>query len=107
VVQTTGKNLEIVKKFKERAARLVDVQRMIFFGSRSKGAFNEDSDFDLIIVSKDFEDRPFFERPAALHLSWEEEYPLELICYTPDELKKKLQNPYSIASEAVKAGISV
>lgn len=105
--QTTIKNIEIVKKFKKKAEKFISLQKMIFFGSRSAGTFHRDSDFDLIIVSKDFENKPFFERPLPLYLTWREEYPLELICYTPKELKQKLQNPYSIAAEAMKTGISI
>jgi len=107
MVQTAIKNLEIVKKYKKRTEKLVSLQKMIFFGSRAKGTFHEDSDFDLILVSKDFEEQPFYKRPVPLYLTWKEDYPLELICYTPEELKKKLQNPFSIATEALKTGISV
>lgn len=107
MVQTTNKNIDVVKKFKKKTEKIVDLQKLIFFGSRAKGTFNEDSDFDLILVSKDFEDQPFYKRPVQLYINWKEEYPLELICYTPQELKKKLKNPFSIAFEALKTGISI
>lgn len=100
-------NLPIVKKFKQKAEKIVKMNRMIFFGSRAKGNFSEESDFDLLIVSNEFEQKPFYKRPIELYAAWKEKYPLELICYTEKEFKEKKANPYSIASQATKTGISI
>ncbi|MEI7961292.1 MAG: nucleotidyltransferase domain-containing protein [archaeon] len=107
MVQTTNKNLEIVKNFKKKAEKIINLQKLVFFGSRAKGIFSEESDFDLLLVSKDFENQPFYKRPVELYLNWKEAYPLELMCYTPEELKRKSQNPLSLVSEALKTGITI
>lgn len=106
MVQTKNKNLEVVKKYSKRLQKSFDIDLFIFFGSRARGNFNEDSDFDLIIVSKDFEDRPWHKRPIKAYLKWTENYPLEILCYTPKEfetMKKKSR----IIQEAVKEGIEI
>lgn len=100
-------NLPIAKKFRQKVQTIVKLDRMILFGSRAKGNFNEESDFDLIIVSSDFEQKPFYKRALKLYAAWKEKYALELICYTKKEFDQKKANPYSIAAEAAKTGISI
>ena len=100
-------NIPIVKKFRRKAGKIVKINRMIFFGSRAKGNFSEESDFDLLVVSNEFEQKPFYKRPIELYAAWKENYPLELICYTEKEFSQKKANPYSIAAQAAKTGISI
>ena len=45
------KDLEIVKKFKEKLSKKFPIIKMILFGSRASGKVHEWSDFDIIIVS--------------------------------------------------------
>jgi len=106
MVQKTDKNLAIARKFKKKAEKLVKMNKLIFFGSRVKGTFGRYSDFDLLIVSKDFEGIPWYRRPGKFYTAWKEDYPLEMLCYTPDEFRKKQKTP-GIISEAVKTGIEI
>src|SRR3989344_4783109 len=103
MVQTTDNNLKIVKKFK-RNLRKFGVERLIFFGSRVRGDFNQESDFDIIAISKKFKEIKWYERPLNLYLNWKEDYPLEIICYTPEEFER-LKKKIGIVREAVKEGI--
>jgi predicted nucleotidyltransferase len=107
MVQQTNMNLSIVKKFKQKVDKIVKMNKMILFGSRAKGNFSEESDFDLLIVSNEFEQKPFYKRAIELYAAWKEKYPLELICYTEEEFEQKKTNPYSIASQANKTGIHI
>ncbi|HLD59251.1 MAG TPA: nucleotidyltransferase domain-containing protein [archaeon] len=107
MVQKTNKNIGIAKKFKQNASKLIKIEKIILFGSRAKGNFSEESDFDLMVVSNNFAKKPFYKRPIELYSKWKLDYPLELICYTEEELKQKLKNPYSTASQAIKTGISI
>lgn len=106
-MQQTNMNLSLVKKFKQKAGKIVKINKMILFGSRAKGNFSEESDFDLLIVSNEFEQKPFHKRAIELYAAWGEKYPLELICYTEKEFKQKKANPYSIAATAAKTGINI
>ncbi|MFH0955060.1 MAG: nucleotidyltransferase domain-containing protein [Candidatus Micrarchaeota archaeon] len=107
MVQKTNLNLAIVKKFRQKIAKIVDIREMLFFGSRAQGNFREDSDFDLIVVSKDFEQKPFYKRSIALYAAWKEQYPLELLCYTEKEFREKKDNFYGIIAKAAKTGIRI
>ncbi len=79
---------------------------MIIFGSRVRGDHLRYSDFDVIIVSEDFERKKFVERPAGLYEFWPYDEPLELLCYTPEEFERKVKQIGTIQI-AVKEGLEV
>lgn len=56
----------------------------MLFGSRAKGDYLEDSDVDLLVVSQDFEGKPFYERILAIERELRGE--AEVFCYTPSEV---------------------
>jgi len=98
-------NLEI-KKFVEKVKKAIKVEKVILFGSRARGDYLEDSDFDLIIVSRDFEGISFYERMDRLILLWDSPLGLEVLCYTPEEFEKKSRQ-IGIVAEAVKEGVEL
>lgn len=108
MVQKTNNNLKLVRTFKKILAGKggTKLERIILFGSRAKGTFGRYSDFDLMLISRDFEGVPWYKRAAKLYLFWKEDYPIELLCYTPEEIARKKDRP-GIVSEALKTGISV
>lgn len=68
----------------------VHVETVILYGSQAQGTAREDSDVDLVVISPDlarfdFPERLGFLSRATLHVP----APLEVIGYTPDELKGK------------------
>jgi predicted nucleotidyltransferase len=106
MVQKSDKNLELVRDFKKRLEKDIKVDKVILFGSRVKGTFNQYSDFDLLVISKSFKGIPWYKRPVKIYMMWKEDYPLEVLCFTPEEVKKRM-NRLGIVSEAMKEGIAV
>lgn len=106
MVQGANKNIALVKKFKRNINKSIKVDKLILYGSRAKGNFHRYSDFDLLIVSPDFKGIPWYKRPAKFYLMWKEDYPLEILCYTPDEFEARKNEP-TIVREAVRGGIEV
>ncbi len=106
MVQRANKNIRLVQKFKKNINRSVKVDKLILFGSRAKGSFSRYSDFDLLIVSPDFKGVPWYKRPTKFYLMWKEDYPLEILCYTPEEIRKRMEK-INIVSEAFKKGIEI
>ncbi|MFW0860170.1 MAG: nucleotidyltransferase domain-containing protein [Dehalococcoidia bacterium] len=51
---------DILRELVERKG--IDLERIVVFGSRAKGIYREDSDIDIIVVSKAFENKDIFER---------------------------------------------
>lgn len=106
MVQRANKNIKLVQKFKRNINKSVKVDKIILFGSRAKNNYHRYSDFDLLIVSSDFRGIPWYKRPTKFYLMWNEDYPLEILCYTPEEIDRRI-NKIGIVSEAFKEGIEI
>lgn len=83
----------------------LSVEKIILFGSHAHGAATEESDIDVVIVSKDFRNKDIFER-ATLTMEAEVStikkfmIPLDIITMTPEELKRET----SLITEYAKNG---
>ena len=95
-----------IKKFKEKIDKKTRVEKLIIFGSFARGRMKKDSDIDLLIVGKNFRGKKFFERPVGLHKYWKLDYPVDFLCYTPEEFEKKSKQ-ITIVRNAVKEGIVI
>ena len=68
----------------------INVQKIVIFGSYAKGTQREDSDIDIIIVSRDFRNKSIFERVELTtgigrELVKKVEKPFDLLFYSDDE----------------------
>ena len=95
-----------LKEFKTAIRRKYGVEKMIFFGSRAAGASRKNSDVDLILVSKKFRGKSFLKRPLGLHFYWNLKYPVDFICYTPEEFEK-LRKRITIVRQALEEGVEI
>lgn len=78
----------------------------IIFGSRARGDYYSDSDYDLEIISNDFKNKSFVQRQNLVRNLVREvlpNSPIETICYTPEEYKKGLKGflPEKIEKEGI------
>jgi len=70
-----------------------EVEKVLIFGSFIKGNLREDSDIDIIVVSKDFRNKSIFER-AELTIGLDRELvkrlkkPFDIIYYSDEEWEK-------------------
>lgn len=94
-----------IKEFKNKLSKEKKIDEIIFFGSRVKGKHKKYSDIDLIIVSPEFRGIKTG-RAIGLHKYWKLNYPVDFLCYTPEEFKK-LKKQISIVSTALKEGITI
>jgi hypothetical protein len=99
-------HLNLLEKFKENLNKKIFVNKLILFGSRAWGKPQRYSDFDLIVVSKDFENKNFIKRGSQLFNYWNLNYPVDFICYTPEEFNK-LKKGVTIVSKAIREGIEI
>lgn len=96
-----------INDFVARVRKKYKIETAIFFGSKARGDHFKHSDYDIILVSPDFEKVFFSKRIANMYEFWKH-YPLEIepICYTPSEFRKKIKE-HGIVSSAVKEGIKI
>ena|SRR3989338_2150658 len=93
-------------QFKRTLRKEVDVSTMILFGSRAWGKPHRDSDVDLLIVSSMFRRRRLLKRGINLYQHWNLDYPVDFLCYTPEEFEKK-KKQIGIVRQAVEEGIEI
>jgi len=99
-------HINSLKEFKKNLSKLVFINKMILFGSRAYDTPKKWSDFDLIIVSKDFRNKISFRRSLGFYKYWNLDYPVDFLCYTPEEFNK-LRKQITIVKEAVENGIEI
>ena len=97
---------ERLREFKKIANKDLQIRKMILFGSRAKGKTGRDRDVDLLIVSPKFRKLDFFQRGARMYDYWDLNYPVDFLCYTPEEFNK-LKKQITIVREAIENGIEI
>ncbi|MBI3035238.1 nucleotidyltransferase domain-containing protein [Candidatus Woesearchaeota archaeon] len=95
-----------LKNFKKDVSGEFKISYMYLFGSRAAGKPHRYSDIDLIIVSPKFRGLDFFRRGAKMYDYWNLNYPVDFLCYTPEEFNK-LKKQTTIVGEAVKSGVKI
>lgn len=92
-----------LEKFKHDLLDVIPVNKMILFGSFASGNPHKYSDIDLIIVSKKFKGVKSYRRSLELYKFWNLEYPVDFLCYTPEEFNR-FKCMITIVREAIKKG---
>lgn len=95
-----------IESYLKRLGKKFKIEKSILFGSRARGDYLDNSDVDLIVVSKDFLGINFRKRMAEAIEDWNQDLDLEVICYTPKEFEKK-KKQIGIVKQAVKEGIEI
>ncbi len=92
-----------IRNFAKTLRKHFDIQKIVLFGSRARGDWLKASDYDLVIVSKEFEKMDFLRRPVEVLLKTKTYFATDLLCYTPQEFEKK-RKQIGIVSQAIKEG---
>jgi predicted nucleotidyltransferase len=82
-----------------------DPEKVILFGSRVKDNFNEDSDYDVLII-KDTKTRRLNRREEALKDIYLK-VPIDLLILTPDEIEYLKMNESEFLHEIFDQGIVI
>lgn len=86
---TTTQVISELKKLKKKFSKVFSIDKMFLFGSRARGEELLSSDVDVIVVSDDFCNVPFRERPDFFLDNWFLPVDLEVFCYSLEEFKRK------------------
>ena len=95
-----------LRNFKLRLSKRLPIDKIILFGSSSKGKTHKYSDVDLIIVSPKFKGIEFRYRQLGFYKYWKSDQPFDFLCYTPEEFDK-ISKQITIVKEAAKEGIEI
>lgn len=99
--------IEAVRFLGERLSQeAVRISQLILFGSHARGAANEESDVDVLVVSEDFRDKDIFERARLIGVAERAtirrfQVPLDIILMTPEEFNSGV----SLLAQAARTGM--
>jgi predicted nucleotidyltransferase len=79
----------------------LDPDKIILFGSRARGDWDQISDIDLIVVYQT--SKSFLDRLRELYLSWNIPKSVDILAYTPDEFAEMMREN-SFIQDAVREG---
>ncbi|MEW5955534.1 MAG: nucleotidyltransferase domain-containing protein [Candidatus Micrarchaeota archaeon] len=101
-------NLAAARAFKKELSRAFrESVKVILFGSRARGNYYEDSDYDFIVVSKAFQGVHELDRYPLVRKHWKTRAPVDVLCYTPQEARKASRFKQSILRKALDFGVAV
>jgi predicted nucleotidyltransferase len=100
--------MEKARNLKETLQEDLNSVEVHLFGSRARGDFYPDSDYDLAIVSPAFTDHDAWERYDRIRRDVREVFgstPVDVVCYTPEEFEdgKDAFLPHRIDKEGQRA----
>ena len=104
-----GENEDLMLKIYnliEKLSKKIRIGKVIIFGSRARGDEDEGSDVDLLIISPDFKGKRFRERPLSFYKYCELDFPVDFICFTPEEFEE-MKGKATIVKEALEEGILI
>ncbi len=83
--------LEILSRFRKAVeSQHITVEKLVLFGSYATGANKEGSDIDVVVISKDFAGKDYWQRTDILSDAIYEVFePIEAIALTPEEWAKE------------------
>lgn len=98
---------EIIEEYKKALKTLgINIERVILYGSFSRGTQRKDSDIDLVIISRDFQNMNLRERLEVLGIAAARIMkPIEAKGYTPEEIK--MVPRASFLKEILEVGVSI
>ncbi len=97
--------MEIAKAFKATLLNNnIPVLEVRLFGSLAQGNTHEWSDIDIAVIHKPFSQSIMQERRAIRRLHKERRFPVDILCFHPEDLENKL---LGVAQEVKKHGIVI
>ena len=104
-------NVEKIKEiiFKIAKEMSIEIEKIILFGSRARGDFREDSDYDILIVTKEKLTREKeIEFKVNIRISLARlRIPIDLIVYSSEEFIEKSKDVGYIAYYILEEGLKI
>jgi len=82
---------EIISAFRNvLESKGIKAEKIILFGSYATGQYRQDSDIDIVVISRDFKNKSYWERIDILSDAIYDIFePIEATAFTPDEWQSR------------------
>ena len=94
------------KKFVQKIKKKLKPIHFLLFGSRAKGTAMKYSDYDLILVSKEFQGIKWLKRFSLILEEWDLDVDIHVLPYTPQEFESKKKEGV-VVKAAIKESVNV
>ena len=95
-----------LREITERIAMAFNPKKIVLFGSRARGDARADSDYDLF-VEMESNERPIDRVREVDALFGPRDWSMDVVVYTPDEVKNGIRNAGFILDEIEKDGVII
>jgi len=96
-------NDELIRDIVRRIVDTAQPEKVILFGSRSRGDAEPQSDFDLLVIKQS--DEPRYRRSVPLYVALADlPAEVEVMVYTPEEIDEWREVPQAFVTTAVREG---
>ncbi|MEN6355465.1 MAG: nucleotidyltransferase domain-containing protein [Armatimonadota bacterium] len=100
---STSSTDSIIDSIVDRIIEAASPERIVLFGSRARGTFRDDSDYDVLVIKES--DEPRFRRSAPLYTKLADlSVEVEVVVYTPEEVSEWSQVPQAFVTTALREG---
>ena len=97
---------DLIRDVVRRIVQTAQPDKIILFGSRARGDARPDSDIDILVIQDSTE--PGYRRDAALYLALAGmNVPVDVITYTPEEVRDWSAVPQAFITTVIREGIVV
>jgi predicted nucleotidyltransferase len=92
-----------IENVAKKIGQEINAEAVILFGSYARNQPGEHSDVDLLVIAES--DLPRHKRSRDLHLMFKPyPFPMDILVYTPDEVKKEREFELSFISTVLREG---
>ena len=98
------KTLQVIKQYIEKIG---SVKQIILFGSRAKGTYRDDSDYDILLITEKYlapEEKRKLSNRIIADLS-RQKIDVDIIVKNSEDILQVYQRPFSIVKSALETGV--
>jgi len=96
-------NINQIENVARTIGERTNAKSVFLFGSYSRNQASENSDVDLLVIADS--DLPRHKRSRQIHLMFKPyPFPMDILVYTPEEVKKESEFEVSFISRALREG---
>jgi uncharacterized protein len=95
-----------IERVAREIGRVANAEQVVLFGSYATGQMREDSDLDFLVVAES--DLPRHKRSREIYMKVRPgPVPMDIVVYTPEEVRQCRQSPISFVAQLFKEGKTV